>query len=57
MVGVNIQVVVLGALPHAVQRAFDHFGNGGNLDARVRAKDRDGLFPLFGRYGQDGIVN
>ena len=29
-VGVDIEVVLLGALPHAVQRAFDHFGDGGN---------------------------
>ena len=29
-VGVNIQVVLLGALAAAAKRAFDHFGVGGN---------------------------
>ncbi|MGA3168762.1 MAG: hypothetical protein ABSF14_21890 [Terriglobia bacterium] len=50
-VGVDIEVVLLGTLAHAVQSAFDHFGNGGNLHARVRAKDRNGLLSLFGGNG------
>src|ERR1035437_2453599 len=34
-VGLDIEAVLLGALAHAVQRAFNHFGNGGNIHARV----------------------
>ena len=53
----NVEAVLLGTLAHPAERAFDHFGNGGNLHARVRAKERDGLLPLFGGNGQDDIEN
>jgi hypothetical protein len=56
-VGVNVQAVLLGALAHAVQRAFNLFGNGGDLHARVRAKDRNGLLALLGGDGQYGVEN
>src|SRR5947208_2304203 len=35
--GVDVEVVLLGAFPHPVERAFNHIYNGGNLDAGVRA--------------------
>src|SRR5208337_4340700 len=46
-VGVNVQAVLLGALPHAVQRACNHFGNGGNRkNGRQNTVDgrRDGKY-------------
>lgn len=45
---VDVEIVLLGAFPHAVERAFDHVRDGGNFDARVRAEDRDGLLALLG---------
>jgi hypothetical protein len=56
-IGVDVEVVLLGAFPHPVQCAFDHVCNGGNLAARVRAHDRHRLFPLLWRDGQDDVEN
>ena len=54
-VGVDIEAVLLREFPHAVQRAFDHLSDCGNLHPRVRAKDRDGLLPLLSGDGQYAV--
>jgi len=45
----NVQALLLGELAHPVERAFNHLGNGRNLDARVRAQNRHRFFSAVRR--------
>ena len=40
---------------HPGKRSFDHLGNGGDFNARVGAKQRDGVFPLSGRHRKHSV--
>ena len=51
----DVQLVLFGESPHAIEGALDALGNGRYLDSCVGAENCNGFFALFGRSGQDGV--